>query len=189
MKRIKILAILILAALALFAGMQFPVHPPPAHPTPPGAGEAAARQQLLHLKLPDPRGQEVKLEQWQGKTLVVNFWATWCPPCQKEMPVFSRLQQAWRERGVQFIGIAVDSAGNVERFADKTPVAYPLLVGGTEVMRLSKDLGNPSLGLPFTLIIKADGQIHARKLGGIEENEMDTLLQGATASPVPKQNH
>jgi len=58
MKRIKILAILILAALALFAGMQFPVHPPPAHPTPPEAGEAAARQQLLHLKLPDPRARK-----------------------------------------------------------------------------------------------------------------------------------
>lgn len=191
MKFLKLLAILTLAAGALFAGMQFSARqsPPPTLAPPPEAESAAALKQLLHLKLPDPQGREVSLSQWQGKTLVVNFWATWCPPCKEEMPAFSRLHQSWNNRGVQFIGIAVDSVENVQRFADKTPVAYPLLVGGNGLISLAKNLGNPSMGLPFTLIIRADGQVHAKKLGAIKETELAALLQSATGHLDKSQNH
>lgn len=190
MKFLKLLAVLALAAGALFAGMQFSARQTSPLPAPaPEAGGAEALQKLLNLKLRDPQGREVSLSQWQGKILVVNFWATWCPPCKEEMPAFSRLHQEWQGRGVQFVGIAADSAENVKRFAEKTPVSYPLLLGGNDITRLTQPLGNHALGLPFTLIIRADGQLHAQKLGTLQESELAALLSAAATAPAKKQNH
>ncbi len=184
MKAFKFLAVLLLAAGALFAGMQFQGRQLQPAPTPSGP-DAQALQRLLQLRLPDVQGRETRLEQWRGKILVVNFWATWCPPCKEEMPAFSRLQQQWRERGVQFVGIAVDSAENVRGFAAATPVAYPLLVGGNGIQELTRELGNQAMGLPFTLVIRADGRVHASKLGSLREAELDSLLRAAASPPGP----
>lgn len=172
----KTLATIVLALTIGTASMMLAAKPGDAAPLPPPSAESAALQQLMSLKLPDAQGRQTPLEQWRGKVLVVNFWATWCPPCKKEMPAFSRLQQTWKNRGVQFIGIAVDSAANVQSFASRHPVAYPLLVGGNEVINLSKELGNQRMGLPFTLIIDAHGKIHTRKLGELQETELAALL-------------
>lgn len=182
MKTQKRLGLLLLAATALFAGMHFQSRPAaPATHSPKTSPQAL--QRLLQLRLPDAQGQEVSLAQWQGRTLVVNFWATWCPPCKEEMPAFSRLQQQWQGRGVQFVGIAVDSAENVRRFAAASPVSYPLLVGGNGIQELPRELGNQAMGLPFTLVIRADGQVHASKLGRLREAELDSLLQTAASPP------
>lgn len=175
----KLLAIVTVALVSLAAGMLFSRQQHPSAPPgiPAVEGEAAALNGLLSLSLPDASGHMNALEQWRGRTLVINFWATWCPPCRKEMPAFSRLQEQYRNRNVQFLGIAVDTPENVQDFAAKTPVSYPLLVGGNEILSRARDLGNLKMGLPFTLIIDAQGRIHARKLGGIGEAELEALLR------------
>jgi thiol-disulfide isomerase/thioredoxin len=81
--------------------------------------------------------------------LVVNFWATWCPPCKEEMPEFSRLNTKYAPNGVQFVGISLDSADKVAAFKEETEISYPLLIGNLETLDLSSDLGNRAKALPL----------------------------------------
>jgi thiol-disulfide isomerase/thioredoxin len=141
--------------------------------------ESSALGQLLRLKLVDARQQSVDLATWQGRIRVINLWATWCGPCKEEMPAFSRLQEKLQAQGVQFVGIAVDSAANVQRFAEKYPVSYPLPIGGDDILPLSQKLGNSYMGLPFTLVVDAQGRILTRKSGRLEEATLEALLQQA----------
>lgn len=92
-----------------------------------------AIEHLFAAKLPDALGNPRPLEQWRGKILVINFWATWCPPCREEMPILSRLQTKHAGNGVQIVGIALDTAENVAQYAAMRPASYPLLTGDAEV--------------------------------------------------------
>ena len=103
---------------------------------------------LLGVSLPDPDGKEQALAQWKGKVMVVNFWATWCAPCREEMPMFVRVQRELGPKGVQFVGIAVDSPDKARKFADELKLNYPTLIGGYGAMELSKTLGNSVMALP-----------------------------------------
>ena len=128
------------------------------------------------LKLGDSNGNAMPFSAWRGKLLVVNFWATWCAPCREEMPAFSRLAGRLRDRGVQFVGISIDSAENVRTYLKEVPIDYPLLVGGADAIQVSSDLGNASQGMPFTVIFAPDGTLIARKLGAYEEAELEAIL-------------
>ena len=142
--------------------------------------EPSSRQAIDHLlamTLDDELGRQQPLGQWRGKILVVNFWATWCPPCREEMPYFSRLHAAYATQGVQFIGIAADSAEAVRTFSARAPVAYPLLVGGPGIVELSAELGNLSAGLPFTLILDQSAEPVATRIGRLRETELESLLR------------
>jgi len=141
------------------------------------SGSRQAIDRLLALTLDDEHGRQQALAQWRGKVLVVNFWATWCPPCREEMPYFSRLHAAYAARGVQFIGIAADSAEAVRAFSARAPVAYPLLVGGPGIMELSAGLGNQAAGLPFTLILDRNAEPVATRTGRLPEAELENLLR------------
>jgi thiol-disulfide isomerase/thioredoxin len=87
---------------------------------------------LLALALPDTSGREQPLKQWKGKVVVVNFWATWCEPCREEMPRFVKLQDEYGDKGLQFVGIAIDQVDKVQRFSSEIHVNYPTLIGATE---------------------------------------------------------
>lgn len=136
----------------------------------------SAATRLLARTLPTATGTFQPLRQWQGKTLVVNFWATWCPPCREEMPAFSRLQTRLQEKNVQFVGIAIDTSDNVRKFAESVPITYPLLIADAETIALAKQLGNPQLALPFTVIIGPDGTPQHTRLGSLGERELEHLL-------------
>jgi len=127
---------------------------------------------LLSQSLPDPNGADQALAKWKGKALVVNFWATWCAPCVEEMPELSALQSRIAPDGVQIIGIGIDSQTNIAEFAARYKIAYPLYVGGVSATELSRQLGNKAGGLPFTLLIDADGNIQQTYLGRLK---METL--------------
>jgi len=130
----------------------------------------------LHtLTLPDLAGQAQNLSHYLGKPLLVNFWATWCAPCVKEMPALDAL--ARRYPGVQFLGIGIDTAANMRDFVAKVPVAYPLLVAGYEGVDLLRALGNSAGGLPFTVLFDASGQPVRQILG---EVDMEALAQMLT---------
>jgi thiol-disulfide isomerase/thioredoxin len=131
---------------------------------------------LLALSLPDTHGTAQPLRQWRGKVLVVNFWATWCVPCREEMPEFVRAQRELGPQGVQFVGIAVDQADKVARFAKELDLNYPALVGGYEAMDLSKPLGNRLLALPFTVILGRDGQVAHTQLGPLKPAQLRSIL-------------
>lgn len=116
-------------------------------------------QALFATQLPDADGRMQALAQWRGKPLVLNFWASWCPPCVEEMPELSKLQQNYAVRGIQVIGIAVEPASGVVEFNKKYKISYPLLVGGIEGNELAKALGNKAGALPYTVLIDSDGKI------------------------------
>lgn len=147
------------------------------------APAAAAVKQLLALELPDQQGKKFAFSQWKGRVLVINFWATWCAPCKAEIPEFSRLNTEWQKKNVQFVGIAIDKAENVQAFVDKVKISYPQLIDNGQLMQLLRALGNAMQGLPFTLVIDQKGEVLARHLGDFETKELERLLKTATTQP------
>ena len=140
------------------------------------SADPSAARQLLALTLPDSNGSNQSLGQWQGKLLVINFWATWCPPCREEMPGFSRLQNKFSGTGVQFLGIGIDSADKIREFSIQSPVTYPLLVGTPGLMDLVSQFGNNAGGLPYTVILGRDGAVQKTRLGAWRENDLEKTL-------------
>jgi thiol-disulfide isomerase/thioredoxin len=130
------------------------------------SGDApATAETLFAVALPDADGREQALGQWRGKVLVVNFWATWCAPCREEMPHFVKAQSDRGDRGLQFVGIAVDDVAKARAFADEIGVNYPTLIGGFGAMELSKVYGNRAMALPFTIVVDRNGAITHTQLG------------------------
>ncbi|MBK7355065.1 redoxin family protein [Propionivibrio sp.] len=141
----------------------------------------AAIANFFNELLNDADGHPFDLAQLRGKILVLNFWATWCTPCREEMPEFSRLQTKYAANGVQFVGIALDSADNVSSFVKQYPVTYPLLIAGTRGAEITRQLGNARLALPYSIVFSAKTEVLMTRLGRISEPELDALLQKATA--------
>jgi len=126
-----------------------------------------------------PDGKPVNSSEWQGKVLVVNFWASWCPPCVEEMPTLDLLQQEFLQKNVVFVGIGIDSPSNIREFLKSTPVSYPIVIGGMEGSSLSKQMGNTQGALPYTVIISAKGKSIYTKLGKISEEELRKAIKSA----------
>jgi thiol-disulfide isomerase/thioredoxin len=130
----------------------------------------------------DVAGAPQSLGRFQGKILVVNFWATWCAPCREEMPAFTRLQSRWAARNVQFVGLANDDPAKVERFARDLAINYPLWVGGEEIGELSKRLGNHLGVLPHTVILDPSGRVSEQKVGPYTEGMLEDRLTALVAA-------
>ncbi len=146
------------------------------------ADREQAVAELHRLVLPDPQGKPQPFSQWQGKVLVVNFWATWCEPCREEVPALVRIQQKAAARGLQIVGIGVDSADKIREFASIYHINYPLTVAGLSVVDTSRKLGNTAGGLPFTVILDRNGRLAASHLGGLTEAQLEDLLKPLLAS-------
>lgn len=141
----------------------------------PFAGIAqAAQAPFYELEFPTPDGQSRAISEFLGKPMVLNFWATWCPPCVKEMPDLDFLQQKYP--GITMVGLAVDTASNIAKFSEKVAVSYPILVAGHAGIQLMKKMGNPRGGLPFTVLYDAQGQVVREFLGQIDRDELDAVL-------------
>ena len=106
-----------------------------------------------------PSGAELDLKALRGQPLLVNFWATWCPPCVAEMPELEQLQAERGSKGLQIVGIGIDSPSNIRDFSEKHKITYPLLVGGLQGTEVSRSFGNEAGGLPFTVLIGSDGTV------------------------------
>jgi thiol-disulfide isomerase/thioredoxin len=132
---------------------------------------------LLATRLNDPTGAPQPMAQWQGKVLVVNFWATWCPPCLKEIPEFVRLQNRYGAKGVQFVGIAIDATAPVLGFMAQHRMNYPVLMAEREGLDLARAAGNRLGGLPFTVVIDRQGQAAHVELGVLDEARLAPILE------------
>lgn len=142
----------------------------------PGKLESGAAAALLAAPLNDLQNQTLKLNQYRGKVLVVNFWATWCPPCREEIPHFIEIQQQLKGENVQFVGIALDNSSNVAGFVQEFAVNYPVLIGGINESEMMRSLGNASGGLPYTLIYDRQGQLKEKIIGGLDKSRLERLL-------------
>lgn len=159
------------AALAALAGVYYS-----ASTVAPRNASANAAATLLSSAVPDLDGKPQPLGQWRGKVLVINFWATWCAPCREEIPVFVRLQDKYRDRGLQFIGIAIDQPEKVRPFAAEFGMNFPILIGGVGAIDLGRELGNRAGVLPFTIVLDREGRIVSTEVGAVKEARMEALL-------------
>lgn len=131
---------------------------------------------LYGQSLNDLTGKPQSLAKFKGKPLLVNFWASWCAPCVSEMPELSAL--AAKDGGKRFnvIGIGIDSPGNLAEFTNKVKISYPVYVGGMGGTDLARALGNANGGLPFTVLIGADGQVRKTYLGRLKFDQLQADL-------------
>lgn len=137
----------------------------------------SAKKILDSTILPDLHNSPQALKQWQGKILILNFWATWCPPCLKEIPAFIKLQTQYQPQNLQFVGIAIENLNNVKNFALTKQINYPMLIADKTGMALSKKLGNLAGVVPFSVVISPNGQIIHRQQGEFTTTEILKLIQ------------
>ncbi|WP_082117161.1 TlpA family protein disulfide reductase [Sedimenticola thiotaurini] len=169
-----VLMLPLLVSLGFLAGCE--QEPTPAKPNLTGNAES----QMPAFSFPDLDGQQQSSDQWAGKVLVVNYWATWCPPCRKEMPLFIETQQNYQDRGVQFVGIAIDDPDMVQDFVDVYDIGFPILIGSTKAIELSNRMGNRFDSLPFTVIFDRQGKTRYIQSGEMKrevlEKELNAVL-------------
>ncbi|OGT81228.1 MAG: hypothetical protein A3H91_03990 [Gammaproteobacteria bacterium RIFCSPLOWO2_02_FULL_61_13] len=126
--------------------------------------------------LPDLEGVMHNVGEWDGKVLAINFWATWCPPCRKEIPEFVALQSKYADRGLQFVGVALEQPDPVRRFAAEHQVNYPVLVGEMEVIQVAESYGNLAGVLPYTVLVGRDGKIAFVHAGPLSTQQAEEAL-------------
>ncbi len=172
MQRNRRLLIIIAGVILLFSILldQVRQHAKPEQVSP-AAGASASP--LFAASFPDIHGKTQPLEQWRNQVIIVNFWASWCPPCREEMPELSALHAKYQSRGLTVLGISTDDAATMQQFASTSPVSYPLLAGDMEGTRLAEMLGNNRSVLPFTVILRRDGSLVTTYFGRINTEMLE----------------
>ncbi|MDR2012883.1 MAG: TlpA family protein disulfide reductase [Rhodanobacter sp.] len=176
-------AYLLIAVLAIAGALGGLLAGSMLRPTPDSASARPAAKGLAigsrrpDLNLPDLDGRTHSIAQWDGQLVLVNFWASWCPPCIEEIPLLNRTQNDLAARGLQVIGIAEDDAPSIRAFLAQHPVGYPVLIDDpTQVPDMSQIYGDARDVLPYTVLIGRDGRILARHYGGFTQKELETWL-------------
>lgn len=124
------------------------------------------------LAWPGPQGERVAAQHFLGRPLLVNFWATWCPPCVQELPLLNAFYRERRAQGWQVLALAVDQPGAVQRFLQQRPLDFAVALAGLGGTELSRQLGNASGGLPFTAVFNAAGALVATKSGRVHAADL-----------------
>ena len=138
----------------------------------PHAVHEGAAQAVWDAHFDGPAGEPVHMAAFRGRPLLLNFWATWCPPCVEELPLLDGFYGAQRAKGWQVVGLAIDQPSNVRKFLERTPLAFPIALGGLSGTDLGRALGNEKGGLPFTVLFGADGHVLKRKMGQLTAQDL-----------------
>ena len=131
---------------------------------------------LWAVPLADTAGKPQSLAKWRGKTLVLNFWATWCAPCREEIPDLVAIRTQYAAKSVEIVGLAIDNAQAVSPYARDMKINYPIVIGEGAALDLARALGNPSGALPYTVVIAPDGTILMRHLGRLPKAKLQSIL-------------
>ena len=142
------------------------------HRVAPEGGDEALDPVFWTTRLERPEGGELDLASLRGRPTLVNFWATWCPPCVEELPLLDAFFREQRASGWQVVGLAIDRPDAVRRFLGTTPVSFPVGIAGLSGTDLVRRLGNTAGGLPFTLVLGADGRVAVRKMGRLDRADL-----------------
>jgi peroxiredoxin len=182
--------IIIMAAVAVMAAsggyfVAMMLSPVPVDQDYSPVAEALAINQLENVlgqprpdfELDDINGATVSAGDFDGKILLLNFWATWCKPCIEEMPMLTRMQHSYAGRGVQVVGIALDDPGKAREFASELAISYPILVGFTDTVLAGRRYGNRSGMLPYSVLVGADGIIRWTFLGALDQQELEAQIK------------
>jgi thiol-disulfide isomerase/thioredoxin len=132
---------------------------------------------LPEFVLSDLRGNERSISEWSGQPLIINFWATWCAPCRREMPLLQTLHQERKEDRLEVIGIAIDRLDEVEAFVAESGITYPILVGQQDAMAIAEQFGADFVALPFTVFTAEDGQVLWLHLGELHLEQLRIILE------------
>ncbi len=173
-------ALVALMAGALFYAARIPLQSPSPAPQPielPRELEVASHPSFT---LPDVSGTDHDFSEWAGKNRILNFWATWCAPCRREIPLLKAFQDEQGNNGFQVIGIAVDFPEPVARYAEAAEFNYPILVGEQEAMSVAQSSGVEFVGLPFTMFVASDGELLGAYIGELHQSHLDTIVDVMT---------
>lgn len=138
-----------------------------------------------YFSMKDLQGVERSIGEWDDKVLLINFWATWCPPCRAEMPGFQTVRDELAEQNLEIVGIAIDNPEDVQAFVDQLSITYPILVGAAEGQSIARQYGNLHGGLPYSVIVNLEGEISDTIAGAMTENELKKRLQPYLSAPSP----
>ncbi len=141
------------------------------------SGNSMVGQMRPEFAMMDIDGNIRNISDWDGQVVLLNFWATWCPPCLEEIPDFIEVQQALENKGLQIIGVAVDNEDDVRQFASDMAMNYPVMAGETEAIELSQKYGNKIGGLPFSAIIDKNGKITHTITGELRKDRLIPILE------------
>jgi thiol-disulfide isomerase/thioredoxin len=182
---IVVVGLLALAAGYYFSTLQFGQKSQAALPVAAqlsGISSSAHSVSLIGERRPDFKvgsqtGEWITSDDFPGKVLLINFWATWCGPCREEMPMLVDLQSQYGDQGLQVVGIALDDVQKVREFVQAFGITYPILVGSADVMVLNRDYGNQSGALPYSVLVDRDGIIRWQYSGALQSDELLNELQ------------
>ncbi len=183
MKNFKFIGIaLIVTLVSMIGGHQLQKYLYPVNNEKNTAAQSSRIKQIEPGMLPvfsltDKDGVLRNSSEWDGKILVLNFWATWCPPCKKEIPEFIRLQSEFTDHGVQFIGIALQKAEEVQDFVREIGINYPILTGELDVIDLATKLGNRTGALPYTVVVDKNRKITLVHRGAITYQQAQDAIR------------
>jgi len=136
------------------------------------ANDQIVLQEFLKGPWNDQNAKEIDTTKWQGKTLVINFWGSWCPPCVEEMPMLADVSKELNPQETLLIGLGIDSPSNIRDFLAKTPIPYQIVLGGLYGSNWGKRLGNEQGALPYTVILSPECKVTFSKLGKITKDEL-----------------
>jgi thiol-disulfide isomerase/thioredoxin len=192
---LRYLGAALLVLLGIWAGLKFhSVHRAPDAGVPVPAGMASAPNpteisaleessphpvipaRLPDFELKDLSGKSTSVASWSGKSLVINFWATWCAPCRREIPLLKTLATDWADRDLTIVGIAVDHPDKVREFAAQFKIGYPLLIGEQDALDVAAKFGMDSPALPFTVFTDRRGEVVALFVGELHRRQADFIL-------------
>lgn len=138
---------------------------------------ASAAPTLAQTRFTDQSGSSVSLRAYQGKVVLVNFWATWCSPCREEMPMLNALREKLAPKGVEVVGVALDNKAETYNFARQLKINYPIVLGDSDTLSLLRSLGNPAGALPYSIILDRNGKQVGSLLGRLNEKNLEETLR------------